>query len=153
MGRNLDRRLPRWYFTMQAYSPEKKYTKDRQYVVADTLSRNVSVRAVAEASPIPNFSMEDLCSAQREHPLWKKVIYALETGDETQLPELTIPFLHFFLSQDRALCRYWARKPISIEQFVVPEKLVPTVLRLIHDLPISGHPGRDKTWASAHVTH
>ncbi len=75
-GRNLNGRLARWYPTIQAYSPEIKYTKGRQNVVTDALSRNVCVRAVAEASPIPKFSMEDLCSAQREHPLWKKVIYA-----------------------------------------------------------------------------
>ncbi len=82
-GRNLNGRLARWYLTIQAYSPEIKYTKGRQNVVADALSRNVCVGAVAVALPIPNFSMKDLCSAQREHPLWGKVIYALESGDET----------------------------------------------------------------------
>ncbi len=126
-GRNLNRRLARWYLTIQAYSPEIKYTKGRQNVVADALSKNVCVGAVAEASPIPNFSMEDLCSAQRKHLLWKKVIYALESGGETQLSELPIPFLHFFLSHDEALRRYWAQKPVPIEHFVIPEKLVPTV--------------------------
>ncbi len=58
-------------------------------------------------------------------------------------------FLLFFLSHDGPLCRYWAQKPVRIEQFVIPEKLVPTVLRLVHDAPISGHPGRDKTLALA----
>ncbi len=57
--------------------------------------------------------------------------------------------LHFFLSQDGTLCRYWAQKPVPIEQFVIAEKLVPTVLRLVHDVPISGHPGRDETLALA----
>ncbi len=102
-GRNLNGRLARWYLTIQAYRPEIKYTKGRQNVVADALSINVYVGAVADASLIPNFSMEDLCSAQREHHLWKKVIYALESGDEKQLPKLPIPFLQFFLSQDGAL--------------------------------------------------
>ncbi len=148
-GRNLNSRLARWYLTIQAYSPELKYTKGRQNVVADALSINVCVGAVAQASPIPNFSMKDLCSTQREHPLWKKVIYALESGDETQLPELPIPLLHLFLFHDGTLCRYWAQKPVPIEQFVIPEKLVPTVLRFVHDVPISGHPGRDKTLAIA----
>ncbi len=104
--RNLNGRLALWYLTIQAYSPEIKYTKGRQNVVADALSRNVCVGAVAEASPIPNFRMEDLCPAQREQHLWKKVMYTLESGDETQLPELPVPFLHFFLSQDGILCRY-----------------------------------------------
>ncbi len=89
-GRNLNGRLARWYLTIQAYSPETKYTKDSQNVLAAVFYRNVYVGAVADASPIPNFSMENLCSAQREYPLWKKVIHALESGDETQLPELPI---------------------------------------------------------------
>ncbi len=82
-GRNPNGRLARWYLTIQAYSPEIKYTKGRQSVVAEALSRNVYAGAVADASPIPNFNKEDLCSAQREHHLWKKIIYALESGDDT----------------------------------------------------------------------
>ncbi len=148
-GRNVNRRLARLYLTLQASSPEIKYTKGRQNVVADALSRNVYVEAFAEALPIPNFCMKDFCSAQREHPLWKKEIYALGSGDQTQLPELPIPFLHLFLSHDGTLDRYWAQKPVPIEQYVIPKKLVPTVLRLVHDVPISGHPGRDKTLAIA----
>ncbi len=68
-GRNLNGRLALWYLIIQAYSPEMKYTEGRQNLVADALSRNVCVGAVAEASPISNFSMEDLCSTQREHHL------------------------------------------------------------------------------------
>ncbi len=90
-----------------------------------------------------------MSNAQREHHLWKKVIYALESRDETQLPELPIPFSHFFLSQDRVLCRYWPQKPVPVEQLVIPEKLVSQVLSLIHDIPIAGHPGREKTLAAA----
>ncbi len=83
MGRNLNSILSRWYLTIQAYSPEIKYTKGRQKVVADALFRNVCVGAAAEAFPIPNFSMTELCSSQREHPIWKKIIYALESRNET----------------------------------------------------------------------
>ncbi len=117
--------------------------------MADVLPRNVCVGAFAEASPIPNFSMEDLCLAQREHPLWKRVIYGLESGDETQLLELRIPFLHFFVSHDGALYRHWAQNSVPIEQFVIPEKLVPMLLRLVRDVPISGHPGRNNTLSLA----
>ncbi len=69
-------------------------------VAADALSRNVPAGTVVAATPTPNFSLKDLWSAQREHHVWKKVIYALESGDESQLPELPIPLSHFFLSPD-----------------------------------------------------
>ncbi len=58
-------------------------------------------------------------------------------------------FFTFFLSHDGTLCRYWVHKLFPIEKFVIPEKLAPTVLRLFHDAPISGHPDRDKTFAIA----
>ncbi len=94
-GRNLSGRLARWYHTIQTYNPEIKYTKGYSNV-ADSLSRNIHVGAVTDTSLITNFSLEDLSNAQREHHIWKKVIYALESGDETQLPDLPIPFSHFF---------------------------------------------------------
>ncbi len=34
-GRNLNGRLARWYITIQAYSPEIKYTKGHQNLVAE----------------------------------------------------------------------------------------------------------------------
>ncbi len=85
----------RSYLTIQTYNPEIKYTKESSNVVTDSLSRNIHVGAVTDTSPIANFSLEDLSNAQREHHIWKKVIYALESGDKTELPELPIPFFHF----------------------------------------------------------
>ncbi len=78
-----------------------------------------------------------------------KVIHALESGDEISLPHLPIPFSQFFLSQDKVLCRYWAEKAEIVEQLVIPEIFVPVVLKLIHDTPIAGHPGRDRTLKAA----
>ncbi len=62
-GGNLNSRLARWYLTIQAYSPEIKYTKVRQNVVADGLSRNVYVGAIDDALPIPNYGRPLFCSA------------------------------------------------------------------------------------------
>ncbi len=53
-------------------------------------------------------TLHELAAAQREHDVWRKVIYALESGDETQLLSLPVPFSQFFLSEDKVLCRYWA---------------------------------------------
>ncbi len=95
-GRNLSDRLARWYLTIQAYNPEIKFTRGASNLVADALSRNIYVGAVTDPSPIPNFNLEDLSTAQREHHMWKKVIYVLESGYETDLSGLTVPLSQFF---------------------------------------------------------
>ncbi len=67
-----------------------------QHVVADALSRNVGA-VTADSFPVENFSLLDLRAAQREHDVWKAVIYALESCDETALPSLAVPFSQFSL--------------------------------------------------------
>ncbi len=121
-GRNLSGRLARWYLTIQAYNPEMKYIKRKTNVVADARSRNIPVGAVTDSTAIPNFNIEELYAAQRDHHMWKRVIYALESGDETDLPKLPVPFSHFFLSRDKILCRYWPQKPVPVEQFLIPDR-------------------------------
>ncbi len=101
---------------------ERKYTTGSSNVVADPLSRNFYVGPVTDTWPIAKFNLKDLCNAQREHHIWEKVIYSLDSGDETQLLDMPIPFSHFFLSQDKVLCRYWSQKPVPVEQLVIPEK-------------------------------
>ncbi len=89
--KQLTDRLARWALTIQEYSPNIKYVPGRANVVADALSRNVGVVA-AEPSPVENFSLPELRAAQREHDVWKAVIYALVSGDETALPSLPVLF-------------------------------------------------------------
>ena len=67
------------------------------------MSRNVPVGAVVERPPtIQNFSMHELAKAKRQHDVWSKVIYALESGDESTLPKLPVPLTHFCSSQARS---------------------------------------------------
>ncbi len=94
----------------------------------------------------------NIAAAHRRHDVWDKLIYTLESGDETSLPPLPVSF-SIILSQDNVLCRSWPRKRKSVAQFVVPECYVPSVLNLAHDTVIAGHPGRESTLTAARTVY
>ncbi len=98
-------------------------------------------------SQISNFSLSELRTEQREDSLWSRVIYALESGDDSALPKLPVPFDQFSLRDD-VLCRTVTIAKDVVTQLVVPVAFV-DVLQLLHDAPSSGHPGRDRTLATA----
>ncbi len=141
--KNLTGRLARWFVTLQQFSPTLKYLPGRANAAADALSRNIA--AVQE---IENFSLTELSRAQRNDPMWSPVIYALESGDDHTGPKLPVPFSQFFL-RDGILCRNVTIDNDAVKQLVIPPPLVETVLKLLHDTPQAGHPGRDKTLAAA----
>ncbi len=80
-----------------------------------------------------NFDLNELAEAQRPHDVWSKVMYYLESGDESDLPELPIPPSQFFLSREGVLCRHAPYKRNPATQFVIPESYVPVVLQLTYD--------------------
>ncbi len=62
---------------------------------------------------------------------------------------MPIPFSQFFLSQKGALCRCLLHKNEPVSHLVIPESYVPTILHLIHDDVLAGHPGRERTPTAA----
>ncbi len=59
-----------------------------------------------------------------------------------------MPFYDFCL-QDDVLCRTVTISKDVVSQLVIHVALVDVVLQLVHDTPSAGHPGRDRTLASA----
>ncbi len=80
------------------------YLPGKANTVANAVSRNIPVIAVAE---IPNFSSFELRTAQRQDTLWSKVTYALKSGDDSTLPHMPVPLSAFTLKED-VLCRMGA---------------------------------------------
>ncbi len=123
-------------------------------VVADSLSRNVPVGAITGPRPfISNLSFPKLAASQRQHDVWSKVIYALESGNETTLPSLPISLKQFFLLEEKVLCHYWPNKKEPVAQYVIPECYVPAILHLVHDSVIAGHPGRERMLTAARESY
>ncbi len=81
------------------------------------------------------------------------MIYALKSGDETTLPLLPVPFSQFFLSPEKILCRNGPNKKHQVNQAVIPESLVPAVLRMVHDAVIAGRPGKERTLTAARAQY
>ncbi len=143
--KNLTGRLARWYLTIMQFEPTMKYLPSKANTVADALSCNIPIAAMTQIS---NFSLYELRTAQCQDTLWSRVIYALESGDDSYLPKLPVPFSDFSL-QDDVLCHTVAISKDVVTQLVIPVALVAVVLHLLHDMPSAGHPGRDRTLAAA----
>ncbi len=70
----------------------------------------------------------------------------------TILPHMPVPLSSFSLRED-VHCRTGTVGKTKVNQFVISSSLVETTLKLLHDTPSAGHPGRDKTLSMAHAKY
>ncbi len=124
---------------------------EKSEVVTTDSNRHRPSCGECEARTLP-LSHRLLRAAQRQNDLWSRVIYVLESGDDSSLPHLPIP-LHTLALQDDVLCHKVTISRDEVTQLVIPSALVGPVLQLLHDTPQAGHPGRDKTLAAARAKY
>ena len=65
---------------------------------------------------------------------------------------MSLPFSAFTL-KEHVLCRTGTIAKAEVIQVVILSSLVETVLKLLHDTPQAGHPGRDRTLVMACVKY
>ncbi len=92
--------------------------------------------------------------AQSTDTFWKSIIYYLESGDPNTLPKLPVQLPEFDLN-DGLLVRntYITTKDGPNRQLIIPESLVPIILKRIHCSPHSGHPGKNRTLLQARMLY
>ncbi|KAK3889412.1 hypothetical protein Pcinc_006591 [Petrolisthes cinctipes] len=137
-GKNMTGKLARWHLTILEFNPTFNFVPGKINVVADALSRQ-TVNSVTTLSTI---SPQKLKTKQREDPMWKRVIYGLESGEEVEVPGLPLRTTEFIL-RDNVLHKVTVVEGKETYRIVVPGSLIETVLRLLHDAPQAGHKGRD----------
>ncbi|KAK4306890.1 hypothetical protein Pmani_021314 [Petrolisthes manimaculis] len=136
--KDLSGRMARWLLTVQDYMPTFTYIKGKANVAADALSRNCALTcAVSTETPtFDTLTHTDIFKAQRDDPMWSKVISYLETGNDLDLPH--VPSLSHYVLQDDILYKATTltgkyEPSRLIHQLVIPQTLVPSVLKLTHD--------------------
>ena len=132
----------RWFQSIQEFDPLIKYVPGKTNWVADCLSRNVCL-VTGEETDLQN----RIAHEQAKDPFWSVVRDFLLK----KIPDLPfrppVPLKELSLSEDGVLQRrVMLGAPCrEVTQVVIPTSLVPEVLRLVHDSPQSGHPGKDRT--------
>ncbi|ROT70338.1 hypothetical protein C7M84_011388 [Penaeus vannamei] len=137
-------RQARWIDTLLEFNPVIRYTPGASNKVADSLSRLPTLH-------LDILDKEDVKSRQRQDPTYGELIGILELDPSATLPRRPhVPTSKLYLEGDLLFRRSSPHKQQSTrqrhtyKQLVIPEDLVPTILRLLHEAPTASHAGADK---------
>ncbi|ROT67416.1 hypothetical protein C7M84_014497 [Penaeus vannamei] len=135
--------VARWIDTLLEFNPIR-YTPGASNKVADSLSRVPTLH-------LDVLDREDVKSRQRQDPTYGELIGILESDPSAALPRRPhVPTSELYLEGDLLFRRSsppkqrGTRQRHTYKQLVIPEDLVPTILRLLHEAPTASHAGADK---------
>ena len=158
-GTSLTGKFARWQLTVQEFNPSFSYLPGKANTVADALSRNFAPVALITPQTLPTVApsqtlptLEEIKVLQRADQFCSSIIYYLESGDSSSLPKLQISPDSFVLKDDILYKASNVTEDDSlfhVFQLVIPKDLVPTILYHIHDSPLAGHPGKDRSFKKA----
>lgn len=136
-------RQARWIDTLLEFNPVILYTLGALNKVADSLSHIPTLH-------LDVLDKEDVKSRQHQDPTYVKLIDILEADPSAPLPRRPhVPTSDLYLEDDlfrrsSPHGRRGTKQRHTYKQLVIPEDLVPTILRLLHEAPTASHAGADK---------
>jgi len=145
-------RLARHLDTLLEFNPSIVYTPGPCNKVADALSRAPVYSLFSDnCPPLDALDINDIKEKQRSDTLYKDIIKSLEANPSTPLPPRNhLPVKDFYLDDSGLLFRLSMPKrkgrktKISYRQLVIPECLVPLILKYSHESLEAAHAGASK---------
>lgn len=140
-------RLARWNLQLQEYNFEVEHKAGKTHSNADALSRTVPEHGVSTdlhfvTTYVPTISEDKLKEEQRRDPSLRALLGRLDS--EPALRSEYRMNSHGLLCKITAERRGCCREGLA-ERLVVPESMVPDVLKAFHNAPYAGHFGAKKT--------
>jgi hypothetical protein len=132
-------RLTRWVLKLAEYEFEIEHKAGRKHVNADCLSRHVAtLRPEPETQSKPRddteveLTREVVLSEQQKDSYCKKLIKQIKLGQETEI----------VISDDGLL---YHGRTLDEAKLIVPETLIPPIIKMHHDKLFAGHQGIKRT--------
>ncbi len=151
---------------LQNYEVKFEYIPGRKNTAADTLPQNISsqtdtsMKTVCNVQDLIVLNEEAVRNAQMEEKFSREII-RYNGNPEIVVDVHKLPArlnIHEFVVSYNLIYRVTQLNSKDlpqkeVKQLVVPQKLVPEILKILHDSPESSHPRKEKTYKQAQMKY